>query len=107
MRMWMVNPTAMCRKHLLGEHVEMHMLVGHIKLGRAVEGYVRNNLLESARIKARHDALAAEMLRRGYNHRSELVYVDKLRAGKINKALASQELMRRCSECRAMLKVAT
>ena len=23
MRMWMVNPKIMCRKHLLGEHVEL------------------------------------------------------------------------------------
>ena len=30
MRMWMVNPGFMCNKHLLGEHVECHMLVGHL-----------------------------------------------------------------------------
>jgi len=28
MRMWMLNPKALCRKHLMGEHVEIHMLVG-------------------------------------------------------------------------------
>ena len=25
MRMWMVNPKMMCNKHLLGEHVELHL----------------------------------------------------------------------------------
>ena len=35
MRMWLVNPALLCRQHLLGEHVEMHMFAGHI-----LEGYV-------------------------------------------------------------------
>jgi hypothetical protein len=30
MRMWMVPPKVMCRKHLLGEHVEIHMLAGSL-----------------------------------------------------------------------------
>lgn len=30
MRMWMVDPKIMCRKHLLGEHLELHMLAGCI-----------------------------------------------------------------------------
>lgn len=25
MRMWMVDPTIMCRQHLLGEHYELHV----------------------------------------------------------------------------------
>jgi hypothetical protein len=26
--MWMVDPRLVCSKHLLGEHVELHMFVG-------------------------------------------------------------------------------
>lgn len=33
MRMWLVPPSHMCRKHLLGEHVELHMLLGTLKKG--------------------------------------------------------------------------
>ena len=38
MRMWMVPVQYMCRKHLLGEHVEHHMLVGSIHKGLSMRG---------------------------------------------------------------------
>ena len=31
MRQWMVDPRLLCRKHLLGEHVENHMFIGTLK----------------------------------------------------------------------------
>ena len=36
MRMWLVPPSHMCRKHLLGEHVELHMLLGTLKKGKSI-----------------------------------------------------------------------
>ena len=45
MRMWMVDPKIMCRKHLLGEHVEHHMFVGTINKRISIVGYLRDNLL--------------------------------------------------------------
>ena len=27
MRMWMIDPTLLCRKHLLGEHGELHKFI--------------------------------------------------------------------------------
>lgn len=100
MRMWMVDPFILCRQHLLGEHVELHMFVGHLTRGNSVDGYVAKNLLESATIEKRHKALAVEMKRRGYNHRSKLVYRDTLSLGKINRKDALDELLRRCKLCR-------
>jgi hypothetical protein len=72
MRMWMVDPKIMCQKHLCGEHVELHMLVGHLKRGRRVDGYVRTNCVQPKAIARRHKALAEEMERRGYKHVSPL-----------------------------------
>jgi hypothetical protein len=40
MRMWMVWPELMCRKHLLGEHVEIHMLLGALNKGHRVQGFI-------------------------------------------------------------------
>lgn len=100
MRMWMVDPEVLCRKHLLGEHLELHMFVGHLRLGRKVEGYVANNLLESAAIAERHEALAKEMELRGYWHTSPIRYKDVTNAGKIDRLLALQELLSRCPECK-------
>ena len=72
MRMWMIDPKKMCDQHLLGEHVELHMLVGSIKKGISLNGYVRNGLIEPKSIIKRHEQLAKEMKRRGMNHRSPL-----------------------------------
>ncbi len=36
----MVDPTIMCRNHLLGEHVEIHMFVGTIDQGQSVRGFL-------------------------------------------------------------------
>lgn len=38
MRMWMLPPETMCRKHLLGEHVELHMLLGSLRRGKTLTG---------------------------------------------------------------------
>ena len=103
--MWMIDPAVLCRKHLLGEHVEHHMFVGAMQKGIAVEGYLANNLLEVAKLQERHDALAAEMEKRGYHHKSPLA------AGKVMKCYANAvrvdveaakaDLFHRCPDCRA------
>ncbi len=101
MRQWSVNPEMLCRKHLLGEHVEHHMFVGSIKRGFSVEGYLRDGFLEPHTLKARHDEVAQEMLRRGYNHKSPLpnVSVSHLRNGKIDVVRNIEDLRARCKEC--------
>jgi len=72
MRMWMVDPRLMCRQHLLGEHVEIHMLVGSLRRGNGIQGFVDKKLLDPRLARDRHDALVAEMERRGYHHASPL-----------------------------------
>ena len=46
MRMWMVPPSKMCRQHLLGEHVEIHMLVGTMRKGKSMQGFYDNRLVD-------------------------------------------------------------
>lgn len=67
MRMWMVNPEMLCRKHLLGEHLECHMFVGTILAGKSLKGYVDNGLVEVDSLVQRHNDLAVEMSKRGTN----------------------------------------
>ena len=52
-RMWNVSPDVMCRQHLLGEHVEMHMVVGSINRGKSITGYTSNGLLDTRHIQHR------------------------------------------------------
>ena len=107
--MWMVDPKIMCQKHLCGEHVELHMLVGHLQRGRRIDGYVKNNCAQPRSINVRHKALAKEMERRGYRHASPLQSGPWLehKAVRVDAVAALAELVRRCPECRARRKAVT
>lgn len=105
MRMWNVDPRLMCRKHLLGEHVEMHMFAGTLAKGVGIQGYLDRGLVEVDRIRIRHDELAEEMVRRGYKHRSGLRDdCPSFRAGRVNVEENLQELARRCPQCAAAIR---
>lgn len=105
MRIWLVDPKLLCRQHLLGEHVEIHMLIGCIKRGKNIEGYLKDRIVSPYDCYARHEKLVGEIRTRGYNHDSPLdkeivwqledyVYIDS-GANKV-------ELARRCKECRRL-----
>src|SRR5512140_3519098 len=102
MRMWMVPPRRMCRKHLLGEHVEIHMAVATLRLGKSVSGFLEKGLLELGSLRSRHDELVAEMLRRGYRHASPLGRVPRRSEGKVDRKANLLDLARRCPDCKAL-----
>ncbi len=75
MRIWDVDPACLCRKHLTGEHRELHGLWNILTQGK--RGYARHPETlrwrdRLAALYARHEQLAAEMGRRGYNHATPL-----------------------------------
>ena len=103
MRMWMVDPKIMCRKHLLGEHLELHMFVGTINKGISIQGYLDKNLLEPLGLIGRHALLVEEMTRRGYNHQSPLprpVIPIHQQWVIIDREMALTDLLSRCEDCR-------
>lgn len=115
MRMWLVDPATMCRKHLLGEHVEMHMYLGSMLRRGQMTGYLEGNLLEPAVLFSRHEELAAEMASRGYKHASPMDEVAATQAPTaylsnfematvIDKTAAMTELHNRCPECAKLWK---
>ena len=102
--MWNINPKKMCRKHLLGEHVEMHMFVGSLKKKRSIEGHINKGQIEIHNIKKRHDNLVKEMINRGYKHNSPLKFYSKNKKGKVNVKKNLEELKKRCKECKNLMK---
>lgn len=98
--MWMVDPRTMCRQHLLGEHVEIHMLVGTLKRGKSIMGFLDGGLVEPQSIQHRHDALVAEMAVRGYNHKSPLPPLPPTVTGSVDTDKSLEDLLTRCPECR-------
>lgn len=99
MRMWNVPPELMCRQHLLGEHLELHMFANAIEAKKRIEGFF-NGLVDTSLIKKRHDQVVAEMLRRGYRHESPLDYKDELRRGRVDAKANLAELKKRCKACK-------
>jgi hypothetical protein len=75
MRIWDVPPSYLCRAHLLGEHRELHAAWNVITLGK--QGYAQHPETKRwvgklAALYHRHEALVAEMSRRGYQHHTPL-----------------------------------
>jgi hypothetical protein len=74
-RIWDLEPSLLCRSHLLGEHRELHGLWNI--LTREMQGYRKHPETRRwegklAALYRRHEALVAEMTRRGYRHASPL-----------------------------------
>lgn len=113
--MWGVKPEHMCTQHLLGEHNEMHMLVGSIRKhphGEAIaKGHAEKGQINTARIQERHDELAEEMENRGMEHDSPMDYDDELDVGEVDAerdpsigpSNIQDELADRCEDCRARI----
>lgn len=75
MRIWDVPPSVLCRQHLLGEHRELHALwriLTEERRGYAFHPETRRWRGKQAALYRRHEALVAEMGRRGYQHASPL-----------------------------------
>ena len=106
MRMWMVDPAMMCDQHLLGEHVEIHMLTGTLARHRSIDGFIVKGLLEPSSMAERHERLVAEMARRRFTHRSPLPESDlgylgpEARGARVDVAVSATELASRCERCR-------
>lgn len=75
MRIWDIPPGKLCRKHLLGEHRELHAV--WTILTKDKKGYRKHPETKRwegklAALYTRHEEEAKEMARRNYSHRSPL-----------------------------------
>ena len=105
MRMWGVSPNILCRKHLLGEHGELHKFLHNWRKKHRIDGRISGNAIEPQDYKNRHDLLAQEMVARGMNHQSPIEQPDfsylpeQQRNFKIDREASYLLLMGRCPEC--------
>lgn len=101
-RMWMLPTKILCRNHLLGEHKEIHQLVGALRKGRmnVIMGHVRLGQVQTRSIESRHNELVDEMLSRKYNHKSPLPDYPKTDLGNVDLDANLIDLISRCSECK-------
>lgn len=112
MRMWMVDPKFMCVKHLLGEHLEIHMFLGTLKRKKSIKGYIEKNCCEPRSFKQRHDDLVEEMIARDYKgHKTPIKDIDcagvcdlpiEQQYWKIDKYNSLSDLVCRCPRCNSI-----
>lgn len=102
-RMWAIDPSQLCREHLVGEHAEMHQIVGTIRNhphGESiVDGHADAGDVDTSLIQQRHDELVSEMERRGFDHDSPMDYDDDLNAGHVDVEDNRRDLRDRCGAC--------
>lgn len=99
MRAWMVDPSILCKSHLLGEHRETHTMLGALKKGIRLSVYL-DGLYDPPQLWTRHEDLVREMNRRGYKHLSPLETINSsLPRGRVDILANYIELVKRCPEC--------
>lgn len=104
----MVPVEILCRKHLMGEHVETHMFLGSLQRKRKIDGFVNNNCAQPLDLLKRHDAIATEMGERGYNHKSPLLFTPEVLEylpenqinAKVDTNASLKDLLGRCKICK-------
>lgn len=111
MRMWLINTELLCRKHLLGSHSELHKFRPSFIKQYRIDGRVYPIAqIEPASMERRHNELAEEMLRRGYNHKSpykqpDISYLPNWQQNaKVDPWQSINELKRRCPDCRERIE---
>lgn len=104
MRMWMIDPELMCDKHLLGEHVETHMICGCLEKGKNIDGFLKKGLVNPFQVHDRHNHLVEEMVKRCFMHLSPLKYPQYDIFVDIDADANLKELARRCPKCRERIE---
>ena len=106
MRMWMVNPKMLCHRHLLGEHRELHAIIGSLRIENGIQGYIDNNLVEVESVLQRHEVIVKEMTVRGYKHRSPITEEPNIKylpeehkTFRVNRESSFNDLYTRCKMC--------
>lgn len=107
MRMWMLDPKLICRKHLIGAHGELHKHRHNFEKQHKIDGRIYPIVqIEPPSMKKRHDELAEEMIRRGMNHNSpyeqpDISYLpEEQQKAKVDIEISKIDLMNRCEDCK-------
>ena len=107
----MIEPRLLCKKHLIGEHGELHKFRSSFEKGYKIDKRVCPVVqIEPLKMKERHDQLVEEMKIRGYNHKSsyEQPGLSKYNPDQLNVKADLEynikDLAARCEVCRKILE---
>ena len=103
----MVPPQFLCKKHLLGEHGELHKFLPSFIKKHNMSKRILLGQIDPAAMQLRHEELAEELVRRGYNHNSPYIQPDILYITEksiIDIGNNIKDLCQRCEECKKRIK---
>ena len=108
--MWMISPELLCKKHLIGEHGEIHKHRHNFVKRHSISGRILPIVqIEPENMKTRHDELAQEMIRREFKHNSpyempDISYLpEKAQKVKVDINISIEDLVERCEECTKLI----
>lgn len=111
MRMWMITPSLLCNKHLLGEHGEIHKHRHVFEKQYSISGRVKPVVqIQPKDMEKRHNELAKEMVSRGMNHKSPYTQPDisylseREQNAKVNSNQSKKDLIQRCFKCKQKIQ---
>jgi len=107
MRMWMLDPKLLCKKHLLGEHGEIHkhrhIFIKKYRIDKRMFPIVQ---IMPLKMQERHDQLVVEMENRDLNHKSPFQQPDvsylpsEYLEAEADLIYNINDLMSRCNACK-------
>lgn len=104
MRMWMVNPLLMCKKHINGEHNEIHKHRHNFVKKHSMAKRILLNQIEPKSMKVRHDELSLYIKHNSPYEMPDISYLTLSEQNyKIDTNSSFNELMIRCKDCRDKL----
>lgn len=109
MRVWDLPVDRLCKKHLLGEHRELHAIFSVLANGK--KGYSQHPETKRwkgklAALRKRHEEEVAEMHKRGWKHNSPLPATNDVeKQDELLHTLEQQEEILRGKNCQCNTKV--
>ena len=107
----MVEPSVLCKNHLLGCHYEIHKHRHNFEKHHSMTGRIFPIvLIEPDHMQDYHDKLVIEMIARGYNHKSEYIQPDisylpiGQQHARADIEYNLKDLCQRCEECKKRIK---
>ena len=107
MRMWMVDPSLLCKNHLLGEHYELHCIIGAIETNPEwVKRLIKHGYIEMDKIESRHRKLVRDgrfkdktPLKFDYSKVSK-----QFPPGEVDREKSIRDLKQRCEHCKRRIE---
>jgi DNA-binding winged helix-turn-helix (wHTH) protein len=106
MRIWDLPPEKLCKKHLLGEHSELHAIwsiITNVKKGYSFHPEVTRWKGKLKALYIKHEEIVNEMKKRGYKHNSPLnilLAIGKDKQDKLIDSISKQKMILKNKDCK-------